>query len=177
MGKSQKGIIPFEQFLKELDSSKTYIDVQGDFSEFLHTPGVWVCYGINKKKPSGWECLNVGQSKNIGIEMRKDLRYSEGTYWHKKGIYKNYNKEKIFEFERPNDEPITIQERVWRHIRDNYENLHFVVILKSKDEDIRLLTEMKFAEDKQAKYWNYSPKQRKLKAKLSAKNKSVSSLS
>ena len=165
MGKSQKVIIPFEQFLKKLDSSGTYIDVQGDFSNFLHTSGVWACYGINKKKPSGWECLNVGQCKRIGIEMRNDLKYSRGKFSHKQGEYRNYNNKIIFEFKRPNDEPITIQERVWKHIGDNYENLHFVVILKSKNEDIRLLAEMKFAEDKQAKYWNYSPKQRKLKAK------------
>ena len=165
MGKSQKVIIPFEQFLKKLDSSGTYIDVQGDFSNFLHTSGVWACYGINKKKPLGWKCLNVGQSKNIGIEMRKDLKYSKGRFSHKQGIYKNYNNDKIFDYERPKDKAITSQERVWKHIGDNFENLHFIVILNSDDEDKRLEKEMKFAEKEEAVYWNYSPKQRKLKAK------------
>ena len=165
MGKSRKVIIPFEQFLKKLDSSGTYIDVQGDFSNFLHTSGVWACYGINKKKPSGWKCLNVGQSKRIGIEMRNDLNYSRGKFSHKQGEYRNYNNKKIFEFKRPNNEPITIQERVWKHIGDNFENLHFIVILDSDDEDERLIKEMNFAEKEEAVYWNYSPKQRKLKAK------------
>ena len=57
-------------------------------SNFLHTSGVWACYGINKKKPSGWECLNVGQCKRIGIEMRNDLKYSRGRFSHKQGEYR-----------------------------------------------------------------------------------------
>ena len=95
---------------------------------------------------------------------RFQLRFDD-NYEKYQSSYRNYNNKKIFEFKRPNNEPITIQERVWKHIGDNFENLHFIVILDSDDEDERLIKEMNFAEKEEAVYWNYSPKQRKLKAK------------
>jgi hypothetical protein len=139
--------------------------VPGDFSILLGKPGVWACYGISRDNPTGWVCLNVGQSNDIGKEMRRDKEYSRGVFHHRPGVYKNYLGKELFCFERPNNKPLTTRERVWFDIGKKYKNLLFVVISDSKDEKERLTIEEQYAKNHNALYWNASPEQKKLKKK------------
>ncbi len=135
--------------------------VVGDFREYENKPGVWACYGIKKKAPDNeWVCLNVGESDNIGKEMRLDRKYSGGKFNHRAGIYKNYKGDKVFTFVRPKKRPISSRERVWYDIGKKFKCLYFVIVSESSDENERLRIEGQYARDHDALYWNPSPKQK-----------------
>ena len=135
--------------------------VVGKFSDYLNQAGVWACYGLSLyNKSQEWVCLNVGQSIDIGREMRTNRKYSRGEFNNKKGEYKNYRGEVIFTFNRPKNKPITSRQRVWYHIGNNYKSLYFVIIQTSDKEDERLNIEMEYAKKHNAVYWNKSPKQK-----------------
>ncbi|MBP1562945.1 MAG: hypothetical protein J6C38_04445 [Oscillospiraceae bacterium] len=135
--------------------------VVGDFSKYLKTEGVWACYGIPKDISSGWVCLNVGQSRYIGKEMRTNSEYSKGIFRNKVGSYKNYNGDVIFTFDRPKNKPVTIRQRVWYDIGKKYKSLFFVIISESQNKEERLAIEMEYAIKNKAIYWNKSPEQKK----------------
>lgn len=156
---------PFDEFLNEKFPSNTYAYLDNDFSNCLVKAGVWACFGLPNGNKTDWKCLNVGSSNKIGLEMRTNHNYLQGVFAHKSGEYKNFRGTTIFKFDRPKNEPITIRERVWKHIGEHYEHLHFVVILLSDNEKERLQKEMDFADETEAIYWNPSPKQRKMMKK------------
>lgn len=136
--------------------------VVGDFSKYVHKAGVWACYGIKKDDSANWVCLNVGQSIDIGKEMRVNRMYSKGIFKNKEGIYKNYKGNKVFTFDRPRNKPITTRQRVWSHIGENYKCLYFVIVCESSDKNERLKKEKEYAEKNEALYWNPAPGQKSL---------------
>lgn len=136
--------------------------VVSDFRNYIKKPGVWACYGIKKDDPSNtWVCLNVGESDDIGTEMRVDCRYSRGKFMHQKGCYKNYKGQVLFSFDRPNDVPLNTRERVWHDIVRNYMSLYFVIVCESSDRNKRLKEEKNYALKHEALYWNPSPTQKR----------------
>ena len=136
--------------------------VVGKFSRYIKKAGVWACYGMKKDGSEKWVCLNVGQSNDIGTEMRLNRKYSNGKFNNKKGVYKNYKGDEIFTFDRPRNKPITTRQRVWNHIGENYKSLYFVIVCESEDINERLRIEKEYAEKKEAIYWNPAPGQRTL---------------
>ena len=140
--------------------------VVGDFSKYLNTEGVWACYGIPKDNSSSWVCLNVGQSRRIGVEMRTNREYSKGIFRNKDGSYKNYKGDVIFTFDRPKNKPITIRQRVWHDIGKKYKSLFFVIVSESLNKEERLAIEMEYAIKNKAIYWNKSPEQKKILSEI-----------
>lgn len=159
LGKRKLNNISIKINLEKRNFPEKTSKVVGDFSKYVKKAGVWACYGIPRDNSSSWVCLNVGQSSNIGVEMRTNCNYSKGIFNNKIGIYKNYKGEVIFTFDRPKDEPITSRQRVWNDIGKKYKCLYFVIVDESLDENERLTKEMEYAIKKEAIYWNKSPKQ------------------
>lgn len=134
--------------------------VVGDFSKYIGKAGVWACYGMEKDGSADWICLNVGQSKDIGKEMRTNRMYSKGIFMNKPGVYTNYKGVELFRFDRPKNEPVSTRQRVWKDIGDKYKCLYFVIVFESEDEKARLKEEKTYATKNEAQYWNYAPGQR-----------------
>ena len=147
--------------LKKRNFPEDVTKVVGDFLKCLKTEGVWACYGIPKDNSSSWVCLNVGQSRYIGKEMRTNSEYSKGIFRNKVGSYKNYKGDVIFTFDRPKNKPVTIRQRVWYDIGKKYKSLFFVIVSESQNKEERFDIEMDYAQKNNAIYWNKSPEQKK----------------
>ena len=163
MLKRDKDNITLKINLNKLKFPEDVKNVVGNFSDYLNKAGVWACYGLPLyNKSQEWVCLNVGQSIDIGREMRTNRKYSRGEFNNKKGEYKNYRGEVIFTFNRPKNKPITSRQRVWNHIGKKYKHICFVIVEISDDKMNRLKTEMDYAIKHEAIYWNKSPEQNKI---------------
>lgn len=163
MGRRKIDNISLKINLKKRNFPEASQNVVGDFSKYVNKAGVWACYGIKKDDSENhWVCLNVGESNNIGTEMRVSRKYSNRIFNNKKGIYKNYKGEVMFTFDRPRNKPITQRQRVWSHIGKNYKCLYFVIVSESSDREERLKIEKAYAEENNALYWNPAPRQRSL---------------
>ena len=152
--------IQLKENLKEQGFPEDVSKVPEDFSCCVKTSGVWACWGKPKHNTlsnSDWICLQVGESTDIGTEMRMDRQYSMGKFYNHKGIYKNHAGHEIFDYDRP----LSKRQRVWKHIGENYTGLIFVIIGLSEDQEERLQMEERYALEKEAVYWNRSPKQRR----------------
>ena len=150
--------------LKEHKFPEENQHVVDDFRKYINKPGVWACYGITKDNPTNTlVCLNVGESDDIGTEMRVDHEYSMGKFNHRKGCYKNYEGKVLFTFDRPKNKPISTRERVWHDIGQKYERLCFVIVCESSEREERLKKEEEYALEHKALYWNPSPKQKRCK--------------
>ena len=159
IGKRRLDNISLKINLRKRNFPEEQQKVVSDFSKYVKKAGVWACYGLKKDDLTRWVCLNVGQSNDIGTEMRVNRKYTRGKFNNKKGIYKNYKGEVVFTFDRQQNKPITTRQWVWSHIGENYTSLYFVIVCESLDKDERLKTEEKYAKDNNALYWNPAPGQ------------------
>ena len=100
-------------------------DITGESMAGYMTYGVWIFFG---RKPVGvWECLQVGQSSNIGSEIISDVKCLSGEIKTKEGIeYINQFGQKV-----PNytyNVYLSPREQIYEHVGKEYNKFVFVCI-------------------------------------------------
>lgn len=114
-------------------------DIIYNFDNLKNVPGVWALWGFHKETDKK-ECLTVGQSINIGQELKWSLR-----------ILANEKLQKIEE-ENPGSTGR------WDKIQKFYNNFYYVLVCKNEiDKNIREKIEIEYAIINNALYWKPSP--------------------
>lgn len=113
--------------------------------------GVWALFGKPKSAENKkWFCLQVGETKDIAHEIEIDKkRIEEKMVCNREKNYVNQFKQKIFSY----TEYSSIQEKLYKHINDNYNNLVFTCVSLEEDTKIRKKIESYFARKTRAIYW------------------------
>ncbi|MBA4698452.1 MAG: hypothetical protein H2212_03380 [Ruminococcus sp.] len=112
--------------------------------------GIWALFGRKPESNDTWFCLQVGQTKNISVEISADIKYLDiKTNQVKKKCYVNQFGKEIFHY----DEYPSYQELLYKKIRAEYENLIFICIYKEEDIEKRRDIEKYFAWNAYPLYW------------------------
>lgn len=93
--------------------------------KIYHAPGVWALFGQNEQKT--WLCLQVGQSNNIGSEIKYDIQCISGK--RKKQTNKAYinqfgNVVDGYEY----DIYWTVREQIFKKIGEKYKEFVFICL-------------------------------------------------
>lgn len=88
-------------------------------------PGVWVLFGRNKGNP--WLCLQVGQSNNIGIEIKSDIQCIVGNIEEQtKRTYINQFGKAVKGYEYTIY--LTPREQIYKKLGERYKDFAFICI-------------------------------------------------
>lgn len=145
--------------MKEINCELFNIGTQSECFKVIHKnnldnykkSGVWALFGkLKSRQNKKWFCLQVGQTKDIASEIEIDDRRIEGgIVYNREKNYVNQFKQKIFSY---TDDP-SIQEKVYHHINDNYDDLVFTCVRIEENAKIRRKIESYFASKTHAIYW------------------------
>ena len=100
-------------------------DITGESMAGYMTYGVWILFG---RKPVGvWECLQVGQSSNIGAEIISDVKCLSGEIKTKEGIeYINQFGQKVQNYTY--NVYLSPREQIYERVGKEYNKFVFVCI-------------------------------------------------
>ncbi len=112
-------------------------------------PGVWALFGI-KKGSKEWCCLQVGQTKKISKEIKKDIRIMKSGRSELMQPYVNQWGEKLFEHPT---HFVTAGLWAYTDIPKKYSQFKWLKISGEKDINIQKDIERSFAEKYKPIYW------------------------
>ncbi len=140
-----------------------------DLKENYSFPGVWALIGKKRDNVNaGFQCLQVGQTKNIAKEICQDIKYlqeitDDSILTPKKEIYINHWQNAVFEYNRIPK----ARELSYRDINSKYDNLLFILLIKQDSEKERFEIEKDFAERTAAVYWrNFGGQYKSIKTEI-----------
>lgn len=132
----------------EKDKMAEITDVELEKYQF---PGVWVLFGRKVGKP--WLCFQVGQSNNIGIEIKSDIQSISGRI--EEQIEKSYINQ-FGESIKGYDYTIylTPREQIYKKLGEQYKEFAFICICYGIDyKDNKKLIEKYVAWKLKAMFW------------------------